>query len=142
MIIYHGWSDAAIPPAATTEYYRSVAAKMGQKTVDGFVRLYMVPGMQHCAGGPGADSFGVLPSGGFAPPAADPRRSLSTALERWVEHETAPSAIISTKYKTGVDPGSAIAFTRLLCPFPQVAKYQGSGGSNEATNFVCKAPEK
>jgi feruloyl esterase len=142
LIIYHGWSDAAIPPAATTEYYRNVAAKMGQKTVDGFLRLYMVPGMQHCGGGPGADSFGVLPSRGLARRDADPRRNLSTALERWVEHDSAPSAIISTKYKTGVDPRSGIAFTRLLCPYPQVAKYKGSGVSNEATNFVCKAPEK
>src|SRR5262249_8723988 len=48
LIIYHGWSDAALPPAGTIEYYRNVVTKHGQKDTDSFVRLYMVPGMQHC----------------------------------------------------------------------------------------------
>ena len=55
LILYHGWSDSALAPIATVNYYQNVIAKMGQKPTIDFVRLYMVPGMQHCGGGPGAD---------------------------------------------------------------------------------------
>jgi feruloyl esterase len=58
LILYHGWDDPAIPAVNTIDYYNSVVTKLGQQNVDSFVRLYMVPGMQHCAGGTGADSFG------------------------------------------------------------------------------------
>jgi hypothetical protein len=60
LVLYHGWSDPAITALNTIDYYESVIKKMGQKDVDSFVRLYMVPGMQHCAGGPGPDSFGAV----------------------------------------------------------------------------------
>jgi hypothetical protein len=87
LIIYHGWSDAAITPLSTIDYYRQI------KKPDDFVRLYMIPGMQHCGGGPG-DSPEAL-------------REINAAVERWVEEGTAPSQIPTKK--------------RVLCPYPQEA---------------------
>jgi hypothetical protein len=137
LILYHGWSDPALPPNGTIDYYRSVVGKVGQRNADAFVRLYMVPGMQHCERGPGADNFGVLP--GTPPRDPDPKRNLSTALERWVEEASAPSAIVATKYNNTADPASGVTFTRLLCPYPSVAKYKGSGNTSEADNYICKS---
>ena len=130
LILYHGWSDSALAPIATVNYYQNVIAKMGQKPTTDFVRLYMVPGMQHCGGGPGADSFGATPGG----PQSDAGHSLSTALEGWVEKNAAPDKIIATKYSSG----QAVR-TRPLCPYPQVAKYSGSGSTDDAANFTCVA---
>ena len=81
LIIYHGWNDPAIPAVNTINYYNSVIGKMGQQNADSFVRVYMVPGMQHCAGGPGADSFGS----GISPAPTDSQHSLELSLEQWVE---------------------------------------------------------
>jgi len=135
LILYHGWSDPALPPTATVNYYENVVAKMGQKETASFVRLYMVPGMSHCALGPGPSSFGAGPERG-----ADPDFSMFAALERWVEKGAAPDKIIATKYKRGGNPTSGVARTRPLCPYPQVARYTGSGSANEAANFACKLP--
>jgi len=128
LIIYHGWSDAAIPPTNAIDYYKSVQAKMSAKA-DGFVRLYMVPGMQHCGGGPGPNDFG---QNGVA--TGDPEHDINSALERWVEGGPAPAQIVATKYKT---PGE-VERTRPLCPYPQTAHYKGSGSTDDAANFVCK----
>jgi len=133
LILYHGWSDPALVPTATVNYYENVMAKMGQKDAAGFVRLYMVPGMNHCALGPGPNSFGVLPRAGET----DPNFSMFAALERWVEKGAAPDKIIATKYKMDGDPTSGVARTRPLCPYPQVARYKGSGSTDEAANFAC-----
>ena len=119
LILFYGRSDAALPPTATIDYYQSVVTELGQEQTDSFVRTYMVPGMQHCAGGPGTDSFGALP--GVPPIEPDPARNMSAALAQSVEQGIAPSAIISTKYK-GRTPADGIAFTRPLCPYPQVAQ--------------------
>src|SRR5262249_16965558 len=80
LILYHGWSDAAIPAFSTIDYYRSVEQKMGAGVTAGMVRLYMVPGMQHCGGGSGANFFG---QGG--PGKAPPESNIEIMLERWVE---------------------------------------------------------
>ncbi len=135
LILYHGWNDAALPPLGTVNYYQSVVAKMGEKSVTDFVRLYMMPGVQHCAGGPGPSEVGTLPA-----KQADPRLSLSAALERWVENGVAPDAIIATKYKTDGMPADGVLRTRPLCPYPQTAQYKGSGSTDEASNFACKSP--
>ena len=136
LILYHGWADAAIPAANSINYYQSVTAKMGSSSAAEFLRLYMVPGMQHCGGGPGANAFGQL---GVAQ--GDAQRNLETALERWVEEGTAPATIIATKYKSGVDPASGVVRTRPLCPYPEVARWKGSGSTDDAGNFACVKPK-
>ncbi len=132
LIIYHGWNDAAISALNTIDYYNSVIGKMGRQETDSFVRLYMVPGMQHCGGGPGPDSFGQ--AGPTAP--MDPQHDIQLALEQWVEKGTAPSTIIATKYGTG-DANRTVKMTRPLCAYPQAAKYNGTGDTNLAASFVC-----
>ena len=114
LILFHGWSDAAIPAVNTINYYRSVVAKLGQPPTDSFVRTYIMPGVQHCSGGPGADTFGVLP--GLPPAEPDPARSMSAAMVRWVEQGIAPSAIIATKFKgrtPAVASPSRVRFVRI-----------------------------
>jgi feruloyl esterase len=101
---------------------------MGPKT-DGFVRLFMVPGMQHCGGGTGPSVFG---QNGEGP--GDPGRDIHAALEKWVEGGAAPGSIVATKYKS---PG-VVERTRPLCPYPQTAHYKGSGSTDDAASFVCR----
>jgi hypothetical protein len=132
LLLYHGWSDAAIPPANTVHYYENVIARMGAAKAAGFVRLYMVPGMQHCNGGDGPNMFD---QGGT--PHAGRLRSIDAALEAWVEQGTTPDQIVAAKYKNNLDVRSGIIRTRPLCPWPQVAKYSGSGSTDDAANFVC-----
>jgi feruloyl esterase len=132
LILYHGWDDPAIPAVNAVNYYQSVTKKMGQRDADSFVRLYVAPGVQHCGGGPGPDSFGQVGNLNFS----DPTHSVDAALEQWVEKGTAPSTIIASKYE-GEDRQHAI-MTRPLCPYPQAAKYKGSGDTNDAANFSCK----
>lgn len=136
LILFHGWSDAALPPVATIEYYKSVAAKFGQRNTDTFLRLYMAPGMQHCAGGPGPNSFGAYLTLGES----DPHSDMSLSLERWVEEGIAPNEIIAAKRQTN-DSKSPVVRTRPLCPYPQVARYKGSGSTDEAVNFACVTEE-
>ena len=132
LIVYHGWNDPAIPPVNTVNYYESVIRKMGQKDTDSFLRLYMVPGMQHCGNGPGADSFGQVGRLVFD----DPQHSVDAALEQWVEKGTAPGTIIASKYSK--DAQTTLKMTRPLCAYPRAAKYKGSGDTNDAANFVCQ----
>lgn len=135
LIIYHGWNDPAISALNTIAYYRQVATTMGQDAVNSFVRLYMVPGMQHCFGGLGADSFGE--PGTTVP--KDAEHDMQLALERWVEKGTAPGAIIATKHIDDDDPAKGVKITRPLCPYPQAAKYRGKGDPNQAGSFECVA---
>jgi feruloyl esterase len=142
LILYHGWSDAAIPGLSTINYYDSVAASMGVHETEDFVRLYMAPGMQHCFGGPGPNFFGQLDASSFGGPqedatSKDPQHNISNALEQWVENGVAPGPIIATKYVNDLDPSQGVKMTRPLCPYPQIAKYKGSGDTNDAANFVC-----
>ncbi len=118
LILYHGWSDAAITPLNAIDYYRSI------KDPAGFVRLYMVPGMGHCGGGPGPDNFGQGSPGA----SGDPLHDINAALERWVEGSVAPAEMIAKKDQR----------TRPLCPYPQVAAYKGTGSTDDAANFACK----
>jgi hypothetical protein len=133
LIMYHGWADAAIPATNSVNYYVSVVTAMGQPGTDSFLRLFMAPGMQHCADGPGPNSFGQ--PGSAAPD--DPDHNAYIALERWVEKGVAPARIIATKYVDDSNPAKGAKMTRPLCPYPQVAKYKGSGDTNDAVNFVC-----
>jgi len=132
LILYHGWADAAIPAVNAINYFDSVVSKMGSSTASGFLRLYMVPGMEHCGGGAGPNAFG---QGGT--PDGDRFHNIDAALEAWVEQGTAPDQLIATKYKTGMDRNSGIKRTRPLCAWPQTAQYKGSGSTDDAGNFTC-----
>ena len=131
LIVYHGWEDPAIPPVNTVNYYQSVIATLGKPAADSFVRLYMAPGVQHCGGGPGPDSFGQV--GDWNSP-DDPQHNARVALEQWAEKGTAPSTIIATKRS---DDPQKPKMTRPLCPYPESAKYKGTRDTNEAASFVC-----
>lgn len=132
LLLYHGWSDADIAPLSTISYYQNVVAKIGQPSSREFVRVYMVPGMQHCGGGPGVTVLGAVPESG-----ADPQYGIQVVLERWVERNAAPAEIMATKYKRSGDPESGVAGTRPICPYPEVARYKGTGSTEEAASFSC-----
>ena len=144
LIQFHGWGDAAIPAPSSIEYYESVRAFMAKypdartpanPPADDFYRLFLVPGMGHCGGGAGPNSFGNGAGGAAA--SRDPERDIFTALERWVERGMAPDRIIGTG-RAADDPSKPL--TRPLCPYPQTAQYRGSGEVNDASNFACIAP--
>jgi feruloyl esterase len=116
LLLYHGWIDSVIAPGESVNYYESVLAAMGGKAqTDSFFRLFMVPGMAHCGGGPGASGFDRV-----------------GVLEQWVEQGVAPDKIVATHENKGVPD-----MTRPLCPYPEVPQWKGSGSTNDATNFVC-----
>ncbi|MDT7578638.1 MAG: feruloyl esterase [Pseudonocardiales bacterium] len=137
LIMYHGWADALVVPQDGVNYYRRVVASAGgsdalQRT-QRFARLFMVPGMGHCFGGPGPNSFG----GWFHQPVADDaEHNILLALKRWVDHGAAPDRIVATKF-TGDKPSGGVAMSRPLCPYPAVARYKGTGNSNAADSFEC-----
>ena len=130
LIIYHGWNDPAISPWNTVDYYQSVQHQLGGQKTAGFVRLYMVPGMEHCVGGPGPDIFGQL---GLLP-AKD--SGLFNALELWVEKATPPASVPAIKFNAD----HSVKATRPLCPYPAIAAYKGTGSTSEATSFTCTNP--
>jgi serine/threonine protein kinase len=142
LIVYHGWSDPAIPALSTTNYYDNVVANMGLQETESFVRLYVAPGMHHAFLGPGPNFFGQVDLAGLGGPPGipiptDPQHNISRALEQWVENGVAPGPIIATKYVDDLDPSQGVKMTRPLCPYPQIAKYKGTGDTNDAKNFVC-----
>jgi Tannase and feruloyl esterase len=119
LILYHGWNDQLIAPQNTINYYRAVTDTLGShaKTAQS-IRLFMAPGMAHCAGGDGPNTFNML-----------------GALEQWVEHGRAPDRVAASL----MSEGKAVRI-RPLCPYPQVAHYKGAGSTDVAANFVCRAP--
>src|SRR5207247_1514460 len=117
LIQYHGWSDPQISPANSAQYYaRAVEASGGAAKVSGSYRLFLAPGMGHCAGGEGPNTFDMV-----------------SALEQWVEAGKAPDQI-QASHATG----GRVDRTRPLCPYPQVAVYKGSGSIDEAASFACR----
>ena len=117
LIQYHGWSDPDITPLNSINYYESV-----QRATPGageFYRLFLVPGMQHCGGGPGPSRFDMV-----------------SALEQWVERGTAPERIKGAHVTNGI-----VDRTRPLCPYPQEAQWKGTGSTDQAENFVCGMPK-
>lgn len=134
LISYHGWADSDISPFSTVDFYNStIAAQGGLGKTQDFYRLFMVPGMGHCGGGPGPNQFGQAGGDG------DADHDVVTALQRWVEKGVAPKKIIATKYVDN-DRTKAPQMTRPLCAFPAAAKYNGTGDINNADNFVCADP--
>jgi feruloyl esterase len=117
MILYHGWADPQIPAESSVGYYtRLIDAMGGASKAKENVRLFMVPGMNHCQGGVGTSTFDMV-----------------AALEQWVEGNKAPESIPASKVTQGKTER-----TRPLCAYPQVATYKGSGSTDDAANFSCK----
>jgi tannase/feruloyl esterase len=139
LIQYVGWSDTGITPQNDIDYLDSVTKAVGgSHETSEFYRLFMVPGMSHCSGGPGANAFGQSLNG---PNPTDPTDDILSALNRWVEDRVAPDQIIATKYVND-SPAQGIAFQRPLCPYPKVAKYNGTGNSTSAASFVCPSVDE
>jgi feruloyl esterase len=129
LLMYHGWSDWLVAPGESINYYNAVVARdtsarsaKPREALDQSFRLFMVPGMAHCAGGPGATHFDAL-----------------GAVVDWVEHGVAPDRIIAGKLLPA-DTSGAPNMQRPLCPYPRAAQYQGSGNPNDASSFVCTDP--
>jgi len=119
LLMYHGWSDGSVAPRASVNYYSNVVKTMGGASkTSAWVRLFMVPGMGHCGGGEGPNTFDMV-----------------GALEQWVEQGKAPEQIVASRVANGT-----VERTRPLCPYPQLATYKGSGSIDEAANFVCRVP--
>jgi len=136
LILYHGWDDPAIPPGSTVKFFKEVQQTMGAEKAADFVKLYMVPGMEHCIGGPGADMFGQLGT----PTAKGSTFGVFDSLESWVEKGAPEEDLTSTKYGSGADVGRRVVKTRPLCAWPKVVTYKGSGDVNDAGSFVCGEP--
>ena len=132
-IIYQGWQDPSTNAGHAIDYYAKLSRLHGGvDTLLKSVRMFMVPGMYHCGGGPGADRFGAstqlpVPSGG------DRSRDMLWSLIRWVEDGIAPDSIVAAKDVVG-DAG----FTRTLCPFPELAVYDGKGPTADASSYHCE----
>jgi feruloyl esterase len=118
LLIYHGWGDTNVPPQSSVNYYNRVRETLGEKQASDSVRLFMVPGMGHCGGGEGPNVFDTV-----------------TALEQWREQGKAPAGIVASLMADG-----KVVRTRPLCPYPQIAKYKGTGSIDQAENFVCRVP--
>jgi feruloyl esterase len=120
LLIYHGWNDGgsggAISPENSVQYYASVLDRMGPGQ-DDWLRLFMVPGMAHCGGGPGPNQVNWI-----------------AAMERWRESGIAPDRLVATR----VASYGRVEMTRPVCPYPQVAQYVGAGSTNDAGNFECR----
>lgn len=136
-IQYAGMADSIVSPLSSIKYYREVvAAQPGESgasklaTTQKFYRLFLAPGVGHCGGGPGPNQFGQ--AGGTG----DAEHDMVAALERWVERGVAPTHIVATKYVAD-DKTKGVAISRPLCPFPEVAKYKGTGPVTAAASFAC-----
>jgi feruloyl esterase len=114
LLLYAGWRDTGITPENTILYYEDVREEMGGDQSD-WMRLFLAPGMGHCRGGPGINTFDTL-----------------SALEQWREAGIAPESLAGSNPQTGV--------TRPLCAYPEAAQYTGVGSVTDAQNWVCAAP--
>lgn len=136
LIFWHGWADAAIPPEATLRYHREMLRASGPKA-EASTRLFMVPGVQHCFGGLGPDSFGHS----SAPQQGDtPQRSLVAALQAWVEGErAAPDTLVGRRGHGGFMgmPVPNPERQRLLCAWPKQAVLNAGGDPDKAADYVC-----
>ena len=125
VILYHGYDDQGISPYGTIWFYQDLAETLGgYRHAQKHARLFMVPGAQHCGGGPGPNSFDTL-----------------SALENWVERGIAPEGILATKYVND-NPAQGIARTMPLCKFPEKALYDGVGDPRDAASWTCSSRDR
>ncbi len=116
LLMYHGWSDQQVTPLNSVTYYEEVVKTVGKSQASNSIRLFMMPGVNHCSGGPGTDTFDKV-----------------KVMEEWVEQGKAPTRIVASHSTAGI-----VDKTRPLCAYDQIAKYNGSGDPNDAANFTCK----
>jgi feruloyl esterase len=116
LLIYHGWSDAQVTPLNSIGYFEKVASRFGADVVGRSLQLYMAPGMNHCQGGNGPDQFDEV-----------------AAMEQWIASGAAPKRIIASRIVSGV-----VERTRPLCPYGQVAMWDGRNSTNDASSFACE----
>jgi feruloyl esterase len=116
LILSGGWNNALVPAGAVLNYHQRVQAAIGAADLQRGVRLYMVPGMIECNGGPGTDTFDML-----------------AVMRNWVERNQAPGEVPASRVENG-----KVVRTRPLCPYPQVATYRGTGSTDDAANFACR----
>jgi feruloyl esterase len=116
LILSGGWNNALVPAGAVLDYYNRVKATIGNENTSQAVRLYMVPGMIECNGGPGTDTFDML-----------------AAMRRWIEGGQAPNEVSASRVEH-----RTVVRTRPLCPYPRVATYRGKGSTDDARNFLCR----
>jgi Tannase and feruloyl esterase len=114
LLLWHGWADAGLSPLATIKYYDEVKAR--DSKADQYVKMFLMPGVLHCGGGPGPDNV-----------------DWAAAIDGWVESGTAPERIVAQK-----GTGANVTRTRPLCAYPQHAVYVGTGSTDQAENFVCR----
>jgi feruloyl esterase len=117
LLMYHGWSDPQVSPVNSLIYYDKVMKTVGKDKAATSFELFMIPGVNHCQGGPGTDTFDKV-----------------KVMEQWVEQGKKPAQIIASHLTNG-----KVDKTRPLCPYPQVARYKGAGDTSDASNFVCAA---
>ena len=130
ILMYQGWLDPAVAARMATSYYDAVRARIGsEEETANFMRLFMLPGVYHCSGGPGPDQVG---GAGADAPVPDADHDMLTALEQWVEHGVAPNQLIASKVVDGL-----VTRTRPVCAYPAYAQYTGSGSTDDAANFSC-----
>jgi hypothetical protein len=115
LIVWHGWSDPAMTALGSIKYYEQVRGR--DAGVHNYFRMFLMPGVLHCGGGPGPDSV-----------------DWPATIVDWVENSRAPDQVIARKSGAG----SAVSRTRPLCPYPQHAEYTGRGSTDDAANFVCR----
>lgn len=124
LLMYHGWDDAAIPAGNTLNYFRAMRRTVGSAAGDQ-TRLFMMPGVAHCAGGNGPSFVDYL-----------------GALDRWSETGVPPDRLLATKYdsvsKYMTGQPVKVVSTRPVCAWPKVARYEGVGAVNDASSYVCR----
>jgi hypothetical protein len=137
LILYHGWSDAAIPAQGTIAYRDQVVRSMGAGRATSFMRLFMVPGMHHCAGGAGPSDFG---QNGVSSSNQDPSTNLAAALEAWVEQGRAPDQVIARQAPSpGTAEGQRVR-TGLICGYPRRASLKRGADPAYAESYRCVDP--
>jgi feruloyl esterase len=114
LLMWHGWADPQVTPQNSTIYFTNVLKTVGKKAEDS-IALFMLPGVYHCGGGPGPDRFDRM-----------------AAIEQWVEGGRKPTRIVASHQTNG-----KVDRTRPLCPFGEVARWNGSGSTDEEKNFSC-----
>jgi feruloyl esterase len=140
----HGWADPIIPPQDSINQYKRTVAYEAQKSpgralqrTQDYYRLFMVPSLNHGAGGPGPTRFGQDDPGVAQPLSSDGSRSAMVALQQWVEGGIAPERFVASKYVQD-DPAKGVQMTRPLCAYPKIARYKGSGPTNDESSFTCE----